>query len=102
MRPVGGSAPPGRGPRAGGVFARFAAGGRRLDLLGPDGRSARAAPPGTGLVAATAIGTRNRVWLVTGLDEAGGQRAAAALDRAKLRDRYAVAALPRGVVALPL
>jgi len=90
------------GPQSSGVFARFGDGGRRLELLDSDGRRARNAPPGTGLVAATVVEGGQRVWLVTGIDEAGVERAAAALDRAKLRDRYAVAALPEGVVGLPI
>jgi hypothetical protein len=91
-----------RGPEASGVFARFAQGGRRLDLLNPSGQTARVAPPGSGLVAATALEGQQRVWLVTGADEAGVERAASALDRATLSDRFAVAALPSGPEALPL
>jgi hypothetical protein len=91
-----------QGPQASGVFARFSGGGRQLDLLDPDGRSARVAPPGSGLVATTAGTGAQRVWLVTGVDEAGVERAAGALDRSKLRDRYAVAALPEGFVGLPV
>ena len=90
------------GPQASGVFARFRAGGQRLELLDPSGRPVRTAPPGTGLVAATALEGEQRVWLVTGSDESGVRRAAGALDRATLRDRYAVAVLPDGVVALPV
>lgn len=91
-----------KGPEASGVFARFGRGGRRLELLDATGRVARTAPPGTGLVAATAVEGQQRVWLVTGGDEAGVERAAASLDRATLRDRFAVAALPEGPEALPL
>lgn len=91
-----------QGPEASGVFARFRAGGRSLELLDPSGRVARTAPPGTGLVAATEVRGDQRVWLVTGSDESGVERAAGALDRATLRDRFAVAALPEGVEALPL
>jgi hypothetical protein len=90
------------GPQASGVFARFRAGGRRLELLDPRGRVVRTAPAGTGLVAATALEGEQRVWLVTGGDEAGVERAAASLDRATLSDRFAVAALPEGPEALPL
>lgn len=90
------------GPRASGVFARFREEGATLELLDSAGRAARIAPPGTGLVAATALEGQQRVWLVTGVDEAGVERAAAALDRHTLRDRYAVAALPDGALALPL
>jgi Domain of unknown function (DUF4430) len=96
------AAPLDQGPGASGVFARFGDGGRRLELLDPAGRVARTAPPGSGLVVATAREADQRVWIVTGGDEAGVERAAAALDRDTLRDRYAVAALPRGVEPLPL
>ena len=91
-----------KGPQASGVFARFGRVGRRLELLEDTGRAARPAPPGTGLVAATALEGEQRVWLVTGGDEAGVERAAASLDPSTLRDRFAVAALPDGPEALPL
>ena len=91
-----------RGPEASGVFARFGAGGRRLELLDASGRVARTAPAGTGLVAATAVEGEQRVWLVTGGDEAGVERAAVSLDRSILSDRFAVAVLPDAVEALPL
>ena len=91
-----------RGPDASGVFARFGGGGRRLELLDSSARVARRAPPGTGLVAATSVEGAQRVWLVTGNDQAGVERAAATLDRATLSDRFAVAALPDGPQALPL
>ncbi len=90
------------GPQGSGVFARFGDGGRRLELLDQGGRVARPAPPGTGLVAATALEGQQRVWLVTGADEAGVERAAGALDRDTLRDRFAVAVLPEGPQALPI
>ncbi len=90
------------GPRGSGVFARFREEGVTLELLDSAGRPARIAPPGTGLVAATALEGQQRVWLVTGVDEAGVERAAAALEGQTLRDRYAVAALPDGALALPL
>ena len=89
------------GPQASGVFARFRAGGQRLELLDPSGGLARTAPRGTGIVAATGLEGEQRVWLVTGSDESGVRRAAGALDRATLRDRFAVAVLPDGVEALP-
>lgn len=89
-----------RGPQASGVFARVAGG--RLQLLDPSGRPARTAPPGSGLVAATSLPDQSIVWLVTGLDNAGVERAAQALDARVLKDRFAVAATPGGVVALPV
>ena len=89
-------------PRRSGVFARFSDGGRSLELLDARARTARRAPAGTGLVAATALAGQRPVWLVTGLDTAGVEAAAAALDPATLRDAFAVAATPRGPVRLPV
>ncbi|MEA2404743.1 MAG: hypothetical protein QOE08_1390 [Thermoleophilaceae bacterium] len=90
------------GPQASGVFARFDSSGRRLELLDGDGRAARLAPPGTGLVAATAQGGRELVWIVTGNDEAGVRRAIEALNEKALRGAFAIATGPAGVQTLPL
>lgn len=89
-----------RGPERSGVFARFSR--RELLLLGPGGRRARVAPLGSGLVAAVRPPGQRPVWLVTGLDSAGVERAAAALDARTLRDAYAVAVTPTGPLRLPL
>src|SRR3954447_15620002 len=89
-----------RGPARSGVFARFGTDGA-LDLLDPHARVARAAPAGTGLLAATQPQDSGPVWIVTGADDAAAQRAAAALDPVKLRDAFAVAAEPTGLVRLP-
>jgi hypothetical protein len=91
-----------RGPGKSGVFARFAGGGKALDLLGADGRVVRRAPAGTGIVAALHPTDTELVWLVTGLDDAGVERAARALNKHDLRDAFAVAAEPAGVRKLPL
>jgi hypothetical protein len=91
-----------QGPRASGVYVRFADEGKRLELLDAGGQTARTAPPGTGLVAAVLPSKQQPLWVVTGVDEAGVQRAAALLDSAKLRNAYAVAALPSGPVRLPV
>jgi hypothetical protein len=91
-----------QGPRASGVFARFDSGGRRLHLLNDGGRVARAAPSGTGLVAATATENESPVWVITGLDEAGVSAAARALDPRTLHDAFAVAVTPGGTLRLPL
>jgi hypothetical protein len=88
------------GPGKSGVFARFA--GPRLELLDPGADIVRAAGPGTGLVAAVSPGERDIVWLVTGLDGNGVERAARALERRSLREAYAIAAGPRGVERLPV
>jgi hypothetical protein len=90
------------GPSASGVFARFAAGGSKLQLLDGDGHIAQEAPPGTGLVAAILPPDQQPLWVVTGVDEAGVARAAALLERSKLRNAYAVAALPSRATRLPL
>jgi hypothetical protein len=90
------------GPRASGVFARFTAGGRTLELLDETGGTARRAPAGSGLVAATEAEGEKPVWLVTGLDEGGVGAAAALLDRRSLRDAFAVAATREGPIKLPV
>jgi hypothetical protein len=90
-----------QGPGASGVFARLGADGS-IKLLDSDGKLARNAPPGTGLVAAIVPPDQQPLWLVTGVDDAGVARAAALLDKANLHNAYAVAALPSGPVRLPL
>ena len=91
-----------RGPAASGVYARFDPSGSRLELLDARGNIAQVAPPGTGLVAAIMPPDQQPLWVVTGVDDAGVARAASLLTAAKLRNAYAVAALPSGVQRLPL
>lgn len=88
-------------PRRSGAYARFVGGGRGLELLDAEGRGTPA-PPGTGLVAALRPGSDAPTWAVTGVDEAGVEAAARALEERALRNRYAVAAVPTGARALPL
>jgi uncharacterized protein DUF4430 len=88
------------GPASTGVYARFDKSG--LSLLDAAGRSVRQAPPGTGLVAATQQASQAITWLITGVDGAGVERAASALDPGTLRGAFAVAATPSGVVRLPV
>ena len=90
------------GPRRSGVFARFAASGRALELLDLDGERVRSAGPDTGLVAALRPTDEEIVWLVTGGDARGVENAAEAFDADSLRDAFAVAAPPSGAVKLPL
>jgi hypothetical protein len=85
-------------PAASGVFARFEPSGR-LTLLDGGGHAASVAPPGTGLIAATGGAP---IWMVTGADEAGVDRAAASFNLATLRDRFAVAVTPKGTEPLPI
>ncbi len=90
------------GPRASGVYTRFAARGRALELLDPDGRSVRTLGAGSGLVAATRTGSGAPEWVVTGTDSAGVARAAAAFGAPALRDRFALAVTASGQpLALP-
>jgi len=81
-----------QGPRASGVFARFTGGGSSLELLDERGHVVRRAPEGFGLVAALRPSDTELVWLVTGVESAGVEHAARALDRSSLRDAFAVAA----------
>jgi Domain of unknown function (DUF4430) len=89
------------GPATSGVYARFDSAGYRLALLAASGRTARVAPPGTGLLAATQQPSQPITWLVTGVDDAGVERAARALDARSLRNAFAVAVTPSGLVRLP-
>jgi hypothetical protein len=91
-----------QGPGRSGVFARFADDGAVLELLGPDGKVVRRAGAGEGLVAALRPTDSEHVWVLTGVDDAGLDRAAAALRARDLRDAFAVAAGPSGVEKLPL
>jgi Domain of unknown function (DUF4430) len=90
-------------PARSGVYARFSAGGGTLSLLDARGRGARTLGAGAGLVAATREGEQDPVWLVTGTSATGVDRAAARLDEASLRDRFALALGPSGErIALPV
>jgi len=95
------------GPQASGVFASFSTGDPppacRLEALDESGRPLNVAGEGAGLVAATRRYEAPPTWVVTGCEEGGVARAASALDREHLRDRYAVLARDDGdVVPLPL
>jgi hypothetical protein len=90
-----------RGPASTGVFAHFTSSGA-LDLLDGNGRVARRAPPGTGLVAAMIQEGGGVVWIVTGSDDAGVSRAAKGLDPDVLRNAFAVAVTPAAPVKLPV
>jgi len=81
------------GPQRSGVFAGFrrTARGYVLQGLGEDGDTALSLGRDAGLVAATRRSEAPPTWVVTGTDRQGVQEAAALLDVAHLRDRYAVA-----------
>ena len=79
------------GPSSSGVYARFVGpGGRSLELLDPRGRVVRTLGAGAGLIAATAPGSAEPTWLITGTDSAGVSVAAQALSAGRLRDHFAV------------
>lgn len=90
-----------QGPGASGVYARFSESGV-LDLLTPRGQVARRLPTGAGLIAATAQGSAEPTWLITGTDPAGVSAAATALTPGALRDRFAVAVAGSSHLPLPL
>jgi Domain of unknown function (DUF4430) len=85
-----------RGPRASGVYARFAENGQTLILLDARGRATRTLAAGAGLVASTRYGEEAPVWVVTGTDMAGVSLAAHAFAEATLRNRFALALEPSG------
>ena len=92
------------GPEATGVFARFGEDGRSLELLDERGEPARVVRPGdgVGLVLALQPRAEELLWIVTALDEQGLAAGVRALDEAKLRDAFAVAATGDRVEKLPL
>jgi hypothetical protein len=91
------------GPGTSGVYARFAGpAGQELQLLDPAGRVARTLGPGAGLVAATAEGSSEPTWLITGTDPAGVAAAAAALNPRALHDHFALAVQGRRLIPVPM
>lgn len=90
------------GPRYSGVFARFSPGADELRLQDWYAHRSRTEGAGTGLVAAMRPTEEDLLWVVTGVDELGVERAAKALNSRDLRDAFAVAVTDEGVVKLPL
>jgi hypothetical protein len=91
-----------KGPGTSGIFARFAAGGRQLQMLDAEGRVRQTAGPGSGLVAALRVKGEDPVWTITGTDVAGVQAAIQALDEGTLTNRYALAVVQDRGVPLPV
>jgi Domain of unknown function (DUF4430) len=93
-----------QGPETSGVFARFAAGERSLELLDERGESARRVRPGDGVGVVLAMRPLEDelVWLVTALDDEGLAAGVRALDEGRLRDAFAVAVRGRTVEKLPI
>jgi hypothetical protein len=95
------------GPDVSGVFARFRpdqseAGGYDLELLDSGEHVTAQLGPGAGLVAATRFEKQQPTWVVTGLDDAGLERAIRLMSEGPLRDRFAVAATATGTISLPV
>jgi hypothetical protein len=92
------------GPEASGVYADFAAagGGCRLRGLDEGGEPVRELDAGAGLVAASRRFGAPPVWLVSGCSAAGVRAAAGLLDRAHLRDHFAVATEAGEETPLPI
>jgi hypothetical protein len=86
-----------RGPRASGVYARFAANGQTLTLLDGKGAATGTLMAGAGLIAATKDVESAIVWVVSGTDEAGVQRAAQAFDTSSLQNHFALAVTATGM-----
>jgi uncharacterized protein DUF4430 len=84
------------GPRTSGVYARFASDGETLTLLDGAGRPVSVLTSGAGLIAATRDVESAIVWVVSGTDEAGVQRAASALDTSALENHFALAVTSTG------
>jgi hypothetical protein len=92
-----------QGPKASGVYARFAGpGGSSLELLDPRARMVETLGAGAGLVAATAQGSSSPTWLITGTDAAGVSAAAAALTADRLHDHFALAVQGARDLPVPL
>lgn len=90
-----------RGPRASGVYARFAPDGRTLTVLDQDGHAVRTVSGNAGLIAATKREKEAPVWVVTGTDEAGVEGAARDFDASSLDGHFAVATSAGEALALP-
>ncbi len=89
------------GPRSSGVYARFSRGGQTLTLLDQEGREVQTVSAGAGLIAATRRAEDAPVWVVSGTDQEGVDRAADAFGQSALDDHFAVALAPSGAVPVP-
>jgi len=90
------------GPRASGVYARFAEGGHSLALLDADGHTVRTLGAGAGLIAATMREGEAPVWVVTGTDPGGVENAARSFTAAALDGRFALATAAGHTWPLPV
>jgi hypothetical protein len=90
------------GPHGSGVFASFGPDGRSMRLLDWNGRPRRTLGAGAGLIAAMRPTEFDIVWLVTGVDREGVQRAVRMLRRGVPRAAFAVAITGDDVEKLPV
>jgi hypothetical protein len=91
-----------QGPRASGVYARISADGSSIVLLDARGKASRTLGAGAGLVAAVRPSGESPMWVITGTDATGVERAAQALNATTLHNHFAVALGASGeVIALP-
>jgi hypothetical protein len=91
-----------RGARYSGVFAKFTRLADGIRLLDWDARTVRAVGAGSGLVAAQRPTEADFLWLVTGVDEEGVERAARALSSSDLRGAFALVVTRNGPTKVPL
>jgi len=91
-----------RSPLQSGVFTRVHDDTRSMELLDVDGRAVREDADGPGLVAALRPSDDELLWLVTGTDIWGVERAVQALKSRAILGASAVAATSSGVEKLPL
>lgn len=91
-----------RGPRYSGVFARFSPNAKIVRLLDWDANQAGRLGVGTGLIAAMRPTSTDLLWLVTGTDRQGVERAARALDSRAIEDAFAAIVTGAGVRKIPL
>jgi hypothetical protein len=96
VRAIAAAQPIEMGPAHSGVYVRWAQGGANLVVLAASGSVVRSLGRGAGLVAATKSSGEGPVWVITGTNGAGVDRAAHALDAAHLEGRFAVALEPSG------
>lgn len=91
-----------KGPSYSGVYARFGAHSGGLDLLNPQGQVVRQLRSDAGLIAATAQGSDQPTWIVTGTDVGGVSAAAAAFTPSALDGHFALAVSGKSRLPVPL
>ncbi|NLT07394.1 MAG: DUF4430 domain-containing protein [Solirubrobacterales bacterium] len=90
------------GAGSSGVFARFDEAADRITLLDWDARAVKSVGAGSGLVAAMKPTEQDLVWLITGVDAAGVERAARALGSDELQNAFALVVTPERSYKVPL